>query len=387
MHFSLFSSILLIGAAQGAFLALALVTLPKGAKRANFYLALFVFAYVFELTHRYAVETGLIQHVPVLIPLNWALDLWFGPLVFFYTLEITNFTKLTNSDRYKHLLLPAAGFVLAVLTGLFAPTEKLLGTLGDIESEWLYWLQVAFAVAGLLSMLTYLAKNLLILHKHQKQVTDNFSYQEKVNLNWLRNLLGLLGILLLLYVTLGLYQSESSTLDTIYPIAMVLVVFLIGFIGIRQSVVFIDHPIEQAHFVASAPEKLRNVRSKYKKSALSIEEARSIYHVAADHVDRKELFRQSDLSLPRLADQLGLPSHYISQAINQESGSHFFDFINQRRVKYVSNILNSSDAKKVNILDLAMDAGFNSKSAFYSAFKAKTGQTPSQFRKANQTLD
>lgn len=384
MTFSLFSSILLIGAVQGIFLALALVTLPKGARRANIFLATFIFAYSAELLYRFIVTTGIIYSAIYTIPFYWALDVCFGPLLYLYTREITNFTRLTQKDRYQHLLLPVAAMAAAALFGLFHSNNNLLSTLTGNAAALLRAEQVIFAALGLVSMFFYLVKCLLVLREHQQRVTENFSYHEKVCLNWLRNLISLLGILLLLYTTIGLYNSGNEMLDNLYPIALVLVVFLIGFIGIRQSVVFVEQPAERVSSESSEPNKPDVDSAKYEKSALSSGDTKLIYRAVVELVEQEELFLQNDLSLPRLAKLLDLPSHYISQAINQESGSHFFDFINHRRVEYVSNILISPQSDGISILTLAMDAGFNSKSAFYSAFKAQTGLTPLQYKKSHQ---
>jgi len=48
-------------------------------------------------------------------------------------------------------------------------------------------------------------------------------------------------------------------------------------------------------------------------------------------------------------------------------------------------LLANDNTKQYTILSIAYEAGFNSKSTFYSAFKKHVGMTPSGFRK-NLTL-
>ena len=61
---------------------------------------------------------------------------------------------------------------------------------------------------------------------------------------------------------------------------------------------------------------------------------------------------------------------------------NFFDFVNRYRVEEVKQCLSNPAKDKDNIVTLALDAGFNSKSAFYAAFKKLTGMTPNQFKKS-----
>jgi AraC-like DNA-binding protein len=67
--------------------------------------------------------------------------------------------------------------------------------------------------------------------------------------------------------------------------------------------------------------------------------------------------------------------------INQQQKGSFSDFLNAFRIKEVQDLLRSDKAKQLTILAVAFEAGFNSKTAFYNAFKKFTGKTPSQFMK------
>lgn len=59
--------------------------------------------------------------------------------------------------------------------------------------------------------------------------------------------------------------------------------------------------------------------------------------------------------------------------------ANFNDFINAYRIEETISILTSSSLSKLTIEAIALKAGFNSKSTFYSAFKKQTGKTPKEF--------
>ncbi|NOY60505.1 MAG: helix-turn-helix transcriptional regulator, partial [Calditrichaeota bacterium] len=88
----------------------------------------------------------------------------------------------------------------------------------------------------------------------------------------------------------------------------------------------------------------------------------------------------SDLTLPQLANMLHISAHNLSEILNTYMQKNFFDFINHYRVEEVKNKLSDPKTQHLNILAIAFDAGFNSKTSFNTIFKKYTGQTPSQFR-------
>lgn len=98
-------------------------------------------------------------------------------------------------------------------------------------------------------------------------------------------------------------------------------------------------------------------------------------------VDR--LYRQEGLAIGTLAARLGVPERRLRYAINQGLGHrNFNDYLNRHRLADAKQALADPGQAKVPILTIALDSGFQSLGPFNRAFKADTGVTPTEFRRA-----
>ena len=92
-----------------------------------------------------------------------------------------------------------------------------------------------------------------------------------------------------------------------------------------------------------------------------------------------------ELTLPKLADDLKVTNHHLSQVINEVHGKNFFNFINEYRVEEVKRKIQDPKYQNYTLLGIAFESGFNSKSAFNRVFKNITGTTPSTYRNSLPT--
>ncbi len=95
----------------------------------------------------------------------------------------------------------------------------------------------------------------------------------------------------------------------------------------------------------------------------------------------ERLYRDAGLTLLTLAEKLGLTPHQMSWVINEELRVSFPSLVNGYRIEDVKGRLAEPSSEKTSILQIALEAGFNTKASFNRAFKAHTGMTPSQFKK------
>jgi AraC-like DNA-binding protein len=98
-------------------------------------------------------------------------------------------------------------------------------------------------------------------------------------------------------------------------------------------------------------------------------------------VDR--LYRQEGLTIGVLAGRLGLPEYRLRRAINRGLGyRNFNEYLNRHRLADAKQALADPAQAAVPVLTIALDSGFQSLGPFNRAFKADTGMTPTEYRKA-----
>jgi AraC-like DNA-binding protein len=129
----------------------------------------------------------------------------------------------------------------------------------------------------------------------------------------------------------------------------------------------------------SAPSK-----NKYIKSALSTEDMRRIAKKLDSLMLTTPMYLEADLSMPQLADALSVSPNYLSQTLNSIYEMSFFDFINIQRIDFAKKQLLDPALSQKSVVEVAIDSAFNSRSAFYSAFKKHVGKTPLQYKKHHE---
>jgi AraC-like DNA-binding protein len=97
----------------------------------------------------------------------------------------------------------------------------------------------------------------------------------------------------------------------------------------------------------------------------------------------ERVYRRDDLTIGRLAHMLDVPEYRLRRIINQGLGQrNFAAYLNRQRIAEAKVALADPTQNAVPILTIALDAGFGSLGPFNRAFKAETGMTPSEYRRA-----
>ncbi|MFN0034563.1 MAG: helix-turn-helix domain-containing protein [Saprospiraceae bacterium] len=377
----------LIGIILSFFLCLLLLG-KKDKTSADRLLAFWMFWIGCHLLVFYLYLSQKIYDFPFLLGLTIPMPLVHPPLLFLYTAALC---RGEMPRRWWVHFLPFLGCFLYLIPFVMLPAEQKIWVFenkGAGYEGFMLLVNIAINSSGLIYI--FLAHRML--QKHRRVIADLFSNQEKINLQWLQNLIYGLAAIWLIVLTGN---------DPIVFGAAVLLVLYIGYFGIRQVGVFSSPPalqIAQANYgspdslfptailepaaVADASEKPSELpldKKKYEKSGLTPEAAEKLHQQLFEIMAAQQLYRESELSLTGLAERLGAHPNYLSQIINENEGKNFYDYVNSMRVEAFLTMAADPQNRRFTLFALALECGFNSKTAFNRYFKKAKGQSPSEY--------
>ncbi len=277
--------------------------------------------------------------------------LLYGPLVYFYTLSITTQTE----QKINTLLLHALPAICAVFFTRYTQTIIFIGTV---------------------SQLIYFYCSYRYLNAYHNSLMQQRSDAETLKMKWLLKALLIFGVIVV-------FDLLRMNVQTITPIDLKMHWYLLNEILLLIMFSFLlFHTVKKTYQSHDTQEQSPETPiAPSSNDALNIEIFSNIEHIVTTQL----LYQQPRLTLTDLANHLGINSKEISSAINSSTGLNFCEYINRHRVHHVQTQLDKSPANilgtKLSLIELAFEAGFNSKSTFNAVFKKETGLTPSQYKK------
>ena len=97
-----------------------------------------------------------------------------------------------------------------------------------------------------------------------------------------------------------------------------------------------------------------------------------------EKAEKRQFFTDSEVTLPSLADELGLHPNALSYIINEERGKRFREYLNSLRLDFFLEAARDAGSGRTH-LEMAYEAGFASKTTFLRAFRARYGATPAEY--------
>ncbi|MDB4908041.1 MAG: Helix-turn-helix, AraC protein [Gemmatimonadetes bacterium] len=374
-----------LGALHGVLLA-GVLFVQRRNRTANRLLSGLVAACTLYLASTVYYSTPLFRAYPYFFGISYPVTWLFGPFVFLYARAAGDRSWRFRSSDLAHFVLPAIALLVALPYILLSGPEKLA-----VLDAWTSHGEPAhiaiFDLTKYASGLGYSVATLLFLRRHRQHILDSYSNLGSVNLAWLGWLSASAMAIWILAAGVLVSNAPVHIREEHVSLAIALLVYAIGYMGLRQPEVFryvtSEFPVMRAAPRAVEVDTTPDVEPpRYGRSGMSGVEAARLQAALLHIMDTGEPWKDSELTLADLSSRLDTTPHKLSEVLNAQVGQTFHDFVNGYRVREVQRRIAGGDASRLKVLALALDAGFASKSTFNQAFKKHTSQTPSAFRQA-----
>jgi AraC-like DNA-binding protein len=217
-----------------------------------------------------------------------------------------------------------------------------------------------------------------IIWRYRRQANDNLANFDPSVFNWLLTMQVFNFVVWFLKTLSGFTSFAPILLNDIANLFLVVLIYTIAITQWRNPQFFTISSLSEQQ-PKSAPVEARKDEAA-QDGELDPAIRAELFETVKNRLESGKLYLDSDLTLTRLSVLTGVSKHHLSEVLNRHAGKNFYEFINGYRVDFVRKRL-AEDTDRT-ILDIALEAGFSSKSTFNAIFKQFTGQTPTQYRKA-----
>ncbi|KAB2847074.1 MAG: helix-turn-helix transcriptional regulator [Melioribacteraceae bacterium] len=329
-----------IGAVQSYFLSYTFLKSKNKTSFVSYILSALFFMVGLRVTK--SVLWAFWEGTPIwLINIGFAAHLAVGPLLFIYI-----YYSLKEEGKFSYL--NYLHFIPAFLV-LFLSFNLEMNS---------FWYAYAYSILLYHQVFYLLASAVLIIWKYNK---NEEKQSTKIKMAWLRNLL--IGITVWHFA----YFSNYILGWTSYFLGPVLysgIVYIISFFVYKNQNIF--------------EEQIKT--EKYKNINLPEEDIKKYITKIIAKVENENLYLDPNFTLAKLSESVSIPTYIISQVLNVKMEKNFSEFINFYRIEKAKILLDDPGNQNYKIANIAYDCGFNSLSAFNTAFKKNTNQTPSQYK-------
>lgn len=273
------------------------------------------------------------------------------PLYAFILVELCRPMSLT----LRSMILQELTFIIPII--LFSITHNYI----------FYYITVIWAA---LYGFGYAGWTIFTIPKYHSLLKQRFSYDENINLNWLRVILGSFAIILSLWIIDCLIVNLD--IEALYMGGSLIIwMFICYFIYKHESVI---------------EELTENGSASLSSSAATPDDGQpdmsEIGRRITDLFFKEKIYLNPNLKLSDIAIAIGTNRTYVSTFFNKEAGCTFYDYVNKLRIDH-SSVLLRTTRESLNII--AEKSGFNSPQSFIRVFNKYKGISPTKYR-SNQEI-
>ncbi len=286
---------------------------------------------------------------------SFAIAFAYGPLIYLALRGLLRF------ERFHFVKVFIVIVPVALAAVLIASETVNLATLGFL----LTLVQLVFVIAGFRE-----------LRQYARVVQQSHSLDTGSAIAWVRSALWV-------YTGFLLVLALRSVLATVAPAEIMASLNLLVSIGIAATLALLTAKVlRNPSWIPRVTEAEQAIAVELGTAAGEpTPEQLQMAEELNGYLGAQQPYLDAELTVKKLADQLGWTPRQLSEVINRTDKNSFSNKINRLRVVEARRLLSDPANAARSLLDISMSSGFNSKSTFNLMFKRFADCTPSEYRK------
>ncbi|MBU0475614.1 MAG: helix-turn-helix domain-containing protein [Bacteroidetes bacterium] len=340
------------------------------------YISIIMFFSSFLFLYDYLLITNQIEILKYLVPFLYPIIFSLFPLLYNYLIHISSDKNDRLIIKIFNLLPPVSFIVFTIFYLTLSDVEKnqiiLINYLefNFVEIKYVAFLSFIYISYYLqFTIFVVIFSQLFFEHKKRKEILigNNKAYLP----NWLFVIISSIIFYELIYTASYLLLDFSDTSIILSQIANLIILIIVAVLSVRHDQLLLE--IKLSLSCAGPAVK------KYAESEIVSEnQKKEIISLLIELMEKQKIYRSPKIKLEILAKKMALPVNKLSQIINSEFNMNFSQFVNKYRIEEAIELLKNSNR---NFEDVFLEIGFYTRSTFNRAFKAHTGNTPSEYLK------
>lgn len=372
-----------LGLFQAALLAILVYFHPRADRTVNKFLALYILTFSVILSGPFFLKllswqnTFFLGTVPLLV----------GPLMYLYVRSFKETITLRKAlphfsmfFLYVVVLQWWSGIVVARHPDANEiPTELISG----------FFPLIIFLVRFAHMMLYYFLTRRHLVY-YQRSIDQIFSNTSIINLKWgwwlINGYAAIIIVATLIFFLMRVYPEDFFLLYLMMIVLGTPYIYVTSFKGLMQPTIWqmkTEETKQQLEEEMAESEQMQ--KSKTARQVTNDGKLDGVVRKINVAMDEHKLYQEPELTLQQLSAHLNVPSHVVSQAINDGMNKSFYDLVNGLRVEEAKRLLLHPKSEGFTILSVGFEAGFNSKTTFNTVFKKFTGHTPTNYREQQRS--
>lgn len=376
LNLNIYNLLIFAGVIQGLIFGIVVLINKKYSSKASLYLAIVMLLMSLSNLQYWLIDTKTVEKYDFIkytyIPWHWLILPFFYLFVYKYLQQQQKLSK--NIKLY--LFVPFFSVIAIVFLQLLY--KFFINPNYQLPSHFSRGIFIYLDILSILFIISIIYLIFAMLKKYEKEHKQYDPLKVVSETKWLKRLITI-GVVTCVFwiiaMSITVYSNkENLSLFYFLWLGMSIIIYYLGYVGINKLQL-----IKERKDIRSTQNYKTEVDSKKIESKIKPDEIFKNFVVLIE-----QKYTNPNLSLDLISTELNISTSYLSQKIKTNSGASFSTYINNLRVQEAKKMLINDSYSNYTSTAIGLEAGFNSKSSFYRAFKKNENCTPLEYIKSHK---